>query len=139
MYFKIILNQRNFAYLFNRNLESRFRTSVKKQVNYVKKSRRQDTIRLMKLWKKRKSVPIKTFILENLVIEGCKGIGRSLIEPQLNAAFKYIEDNINSIRITDPANPQNLITNDINREQKNRIRRLATQAIDAESWNHIFF
>ena len=93
----------------------------------------------MKLWKKRKDVPIKTFILEQIVIEGCKGISRTTLEPQLNAAFKYIEDNINTKRITDPANSQNIISNDITKEEKNRIRRLATQAIDADRWNQVFF
>ena len=136
---KKILNRKGYAYLFNTDNSSRFRTNVKKQVNYVKNSKRQDVIRLMKLWKKRKDVPIKTFILEQIVIEGCKGISRTTLEPQLNAAFKYIEDNINTKRITDLANSQNIISNDITKEEKNRIRRLATQAIDADRWNQVFF
>lgn len=74
-----------------------------------------------------------------MIIEGCKGVSRNTLEPQLNAAFEYIEDNITTKRITDPANSQNIISNDITSEEKNRIRRLATQALDADSWSQVFF
>lgn len=82
----------NYAYLYNSRTGGRFQTSIYVQVDYVKKSRRQDVIRLMKLWKKRKKVHIKTFILESCVIEGCKGYDRNKLEPQLISAFEYIED-----------------------------------------------
>ena len=128
-----------YAYLYNKDTGGRFQTSIEIQVNYVKKSQRQDTIRLMKLWKKRKDVPIKTFILEHMVIEGCRGVPRNTLEPQLNTAFQFIENNITTKRITDPANSQNIISNDLSTEEKNRIKRLATQAIDAKSWGQVFF
>lgn len=70
-----------------------------------------------------------------MVIDGCKGISRNNLEPQLNAALGYIYDNIISRRITDPANSQNIISDDITTEEKYRIRRLANQALDADSWN----
>jgi hypothetical protein len=128
-----------YAYLYNNETRGRFQTSIEIQVNYVRNSKRQDTIRLMKLWKKRKNVPIKTFILEHMIIEGCKGVSRNTLEPQLNAAFKYLEENITTKKIMDPANSQNIISNDITPEEKNRIRRLATQALDADSWSQVFF
>ena len=74
-----------------------------------------------------------------MVVRGCKGLRRKDLEPQLKTALKYIVDNITTIRLEDPANPQNIITNDLTTEEKNRIRRLATQAIDAENWNQVFF
>ncbi|KKN47375.1 hypothetical protein LCGC14_0663680 [marine sediment metagenome] len=127
-----------YAYLYNKESGGRFQTSIEIQVNYVKNSKRQDTIRLMKLWKKIKSVPIKTFILEHMTIEGCKGISRNTLEPQLNAVFEYLENNVTTKKISDPANSQNIISNDITAEEKNRIRRLSTKALDAESWSQVF-
>ena len=127
----------NYAYLYNSKTSSRFQTSIYVQVDYVKNNKRQDVIRLMKLWKKRKDVPIKTFILEICVIEGCKGYDRSKLEPQLLAAFKYIRDNIQNTKILDPANSNNIISNDLSREKKNRIRNLAIQAINAQYWDQV--
>ena len=129
----------NYAYLYNSKTGGRFQTSIYVQVDYVKESRRQDVIKLMKLWKKRKNVPIKTFILEICVIEGCKGYDRSKLEPQLLAAFRYLRDNIQNTRMLDPANSNNIISNDLSRETKNRIRNLAVQEIDAQYWNQVFF
>lgn len=129
----------NYAYLYNNKTGGRFQTSIYVQVKYVKNSKREDVIRLMKLWKKRKDVPIKTFILESCVIEGCKGYDRSMLESQLLAAFEYIRDNIQNTRIVDPSNSNNIISDDLSIEQKNRIRRLADQAIKAQSWSQVFF
>ncbi len=129
----------NYVYLYNSKTEGKFQTSIYVQVDYIKKSNRQDIIRLMKLWKKRKNVPIKTFILEICVIEGCKGIDRSKLESQLMATFKYIRDNIQTTRMLDPANSNNIISNDLSKETKNRIRNLVVQAIDAKSWNQVFY
>lgn len=136
---KKILNKPTYAYLYNYDNDSRFQSSVKKHVSFVKNAKRQDVIRLMKLWKKRKNVPIKTFILEYIVIEACKGLSRNSLEPQLEAVFGFIYDGILSIRITDLANSQNIIINDITSEEKHRIRNLANQALEAGSWSQVFF
>ena len=128
---KKILKKPNYAYLYNYDNDNRFQSSVKKHISFVKKARRHDVIRLMKLWKKRKVVPLKTFILEYMVIDACKGISRNNLENQLNAALEFIYDNILSIKIADIANSQNIISNDISSEEKHRIRRLANQALHA--------
>lgn len=128
----------NYAYLYNNKTGGRFQTSIYIQVDFVKKSGRQDVIRLMKLWKKRKNVPIKTFILESCVIEGCKGYDRSILESQLLAAFRYLRDNIQNSKIEDPSNSNNIISNDLTKEQKNRIRNLAIQGIAAQYWSQVF-
>jgi hypothetical protein len=95
----------------------------------------------MKLWKKRKSVPIKTFILEQMVIEGCKWKRASLntLVPQLMASFHYINNYILNNRILDPANSNNVISDNLTKEEKNRIRKLAYQAIEARTWNDVFY
>lgn len=135
---KKIPNKPDYAYLYNNDNNIRFQSSVKKHVSHVKNSRRQDVIRMMKLWKKRNNVSIKTFVLENMVIEGCKGLNRNNLESQLNAAFDFIKDNITTLRIRDPANPQSIISDYMSSEEKNRTRRLANQAIEANSWNQVF-
>lgn len=129
-----------YAFLYNRKTKNRFQTSIKRHIDIVKKSGRRDVIRLMKLWKKRKNVPITSFILEQMVIEGCRQKRASLnkLEPQLFDSFHYINDNILNKRILDPANSNNVISNELTKEQKNRIKRLANQAIIARTWSDVF-
>jgi len=136
---KFSSNDDKFAYLYNNRTGGRFLTSIYYQVEYVKKSNRQDIIRLIKLWKKRKNISIKTIILESCVIEGCKGIDRSKLAPQLMATFKYIRDNIQNTRMLDPTNSNNVISNELSKETKNQIRKHAIQAIEAQYWKQVFF
>ncbi len=74
-----------------------------------------------------------------MVVRGCKDLPRKELEPQLGGALKYISDNITKIRLEDPANPQNIISDDLTKEEKNRIRNLANQALNAKNWNQVFF
>ena len=85
-----------YAFLYNSKTKNRFQTSIKNHIDIIRKSGRRDVIRLMKLWKKRKKVPITSFILEQIVIEGCKQKRASMIklEPQLMGSFHFINDNI---------------------------------------------
>jgi len=130
--------KKDFAYLYNSKTGSRFLTSIKTHVDHVRDSGRTDAIRLMKLWKKRKDVPIKTFILEMMVIDGCKGPRRDQLETQLNAALAYIRDNIVTRRIIDPVNTNNIVSDTLTKEEKNRIRKLAVQAIESRTWGEVF-
>ncbi|GAH06993.1 unnamed protein product, partial [marine sediment metagenome] len=100
----------DYAYLFNKYTQSRLRTSITIHDEYVKKSKRQDIIRLLKLWKVRKKIPLKTFILEQLIIKGCNGMKYNLLEPLIFTALHYINENIMTIELRDPANSSNIIT-----------------------------
>lgn len=136
---KKILDNPDYAYLFNSKLENRIRTNVKKQVNHVRRSGCQEVIKLLKLWKKRKNVPIKTFILEILSIEGCKGMEKSLLEPQLIRALEYISENILAKKVIDVANSNNIVSKNLSIEVKNRVKNLADSALDATYWRDVYF
>lgn len=129
-----------YAYLYNSRTNNRFQTSIKIHIDTVRDSGRRDVIRLMKLWKERKKVPISSFILEQMVIDGCNERRASLtnLEPQLMASFHYINDNILNKRILDPANSNNVISDDLSNEEKNRIRKLANEALEAKKWSEVF-
>lgn len=58
---------------------------------------------------------------------------------QLKTALIFVAENITTIRLEDPANTQNIISNNLTKEEKNRIRILASHASEAKNWNHVFF
>jgi hypothetical protein len=89
------------------------KTSLKKHIDTVRKSGRADAIRLMKLWRTRKNVPFKkSFLLEVMTIEGCKGKPITDLGGQVLAALTYIRDNIQSCSVGDPANSNNSLSDD---------------------------
>jgi hypothetical protein len=115
------------------------KTSLKKHIDTVRRSGRVDAIRLMKLWRVRKGVPFrKSFALELMTIEGCKGKAVDDLAGQLLGAFAYIRDNIRSCNLIDPANSNNSLTDDLDTSARAAIQSAAKAAMDAQSWSQVF-
>lgn len=126
------------ANLYRRDNNSTLKTSIKAHIDAVRSSGRRDTIRLMKLWKTRRNVRFKTFVLELMTIEGCKGTSLTDLEAQLFASWQHISASIVSARILDPANSNNVISDDIDYGNKLAIKAAAEAALNAGFWSQIF-
>src|ERR1700730_11291989 len=115
------------------------KTSLKKHIDTVRNSGRSDAIRLMKLWRTRKNVPFKkSFLLEVMTIEGCKGKPVTDLGGQVLGALTYIRDNIESCSVGDPANSNNSLSDDLDSNARLAIRQAADAAIAATSWSQLF-
>ncbi len=126
------------ATLYKSDVGSTLQTSLKTHIDAVKNSGRQDVIRLMKLWKVRRRVPFKSFVLELMTIQGCRGTSLSELERPLVNALVYVRDNILAARVVDPANSNNIISESITAAEKQAIQQLARAAIDAKTWSEVF-
>ena len=108
-------------------------------IDTVRGSGRVDAIRLMKLWKERREVPFrKSFLLEVMTIEGCKGTRFHDHAGQVMAALGYIRDNIEANLALDPANTNNSLSDDLGVDARKRIKAAAAAAIAARSWGELF-
>jgi hypothetical protein len=115
------------------------KTSLKTHIDTVRGSGRTDAIRLMKLWKERRGVPFrKSFLLEVMTIEGCKGKRFDDHAGQVMAALGYIRDNIETCNVIDPANTNNSLSDDLSPDARKRIKAAAAAAIAAQSWGDVF-
>lgn len=85
--------------------KERLKTNIDKQIMHVVNSGRVDEIKLIKFWKTRRSLTLKTFVLELVVIEALKGTKETTLEKRLIALWKKLKEDINSLKIEDPANP----------------------------------
>ena len=115
------------------------KTSLKKHIDTVRNSGRADAIRLVKLWRIKKNVPFKkSFLLELMTIEGCKGKSTNDLEGQVLAALRYIRDNIRTCSFKDPANSNNSLSDDLDTGVRLSIERAADTAIKATYWSQVF-
>lgn len=115
------------------------KTSLKKHIDTVRGSGRVDVVRLMKLWKVRKAVPFKkSFLLELMTIDGCKGKQSDDLESQMIAALKYVRDNIKTCSVSDPANSNNSLSDDLDASARAAISQRADEAIKATYWREVF-
>ena len=115
------------------------KTSLKTHIDTVRSSGRRDAIRLMKLWRERRNVPFKkSFLLELMTIEGCKGTRFDDLGSQVQASLCYIRDNILIGNVSDPANSNNSLSDDLDRTQRAQIQAAAAAAAAATSWGTVF-
>jgi hypothetical protein len=127
-----------YANLYRSETGQPLQTSIKVHIDAVRKSGRRELIRLMKLWKFRYQVPIRSFVLEQLAIAGANGTSFTELEPQLTAALVYIRDHVGTSRIVDPANTNNDLGETINVQERAATRAAAVAAISARTWGEVF-
>ena len=126
------------ANLYRSDTQTSLKTSLKKHIDTVRGSGRTDAIRLMKLWRERKVVPFKkSFLLEMLTIEACKGIPGNEIARQVVAALTLIRDNIRTCNVADPANSNNSLSDDLSDWSRQQIQAAAQTALTG-SWQQLF-
>ena len=86
--------------------KERLKTNLDVHIEHVRESGVVDAIRLMKLWKERRGIPVKTFAIELLTIDLLQGRTAHGLPEQLRHVFAQVRDNADSITIKDPANPE---------------------------------
>ncbi|MDL2242455.1 hypothetical protein LJC25_01865, partial [Bacteroidales bacterium OttesenSCG-928-K03] len=110
-------------------------TNIKKHIEYISgKEQERNIIRLLKIWKNNKNKDIKSFFIELITIrafENANQIPTSLWE-QLKMVLEFIRDNIETIRLVDPANSNNVVSDtlsdiekeNLSNEMKNMLERI---------------
>jgi len=136
---RALANTFRYANLYRSDAGTSFQTSIKVHIDTIRNSGRRDAIRLMKLWRKRKSVPFKkSLALELITLDGCSGVRTDNMEQQLLATFHYIRDNVLATRLVDPANTNNVISDEIAYADKLAIQAAAQAALNAQYWSQVF-
>jgi hypothetical protein len=127
------------ANLYRNDTDSSMKTSIKVHIDTVRNSGRQDAIRLMKLWRVRNNVPWKkTLALELMTIEALKGATSTDLEQQLLKVFAYMRDSIEKVRLVDPANSNNVVSEELTSGDRAAIKAAAQAAIAAKLWSDVF-
>jgi tRNA nucleotidyltransferase (CCA-adding enzyme) len=103
-------------------------TNIDKHIRLVSQSGRLNEIKLLKIWRKLHGLELPSFLAEMLVIEALRGY--SLNAPAANFArvLEYVSSRLTTVTINDPANTNNIVTNDITLQEK---RILAAKAQDS--------
>lgn len=84
--------------------KERLKTNIVVHIDHVKGSGVSDALRLLKLWKTRKALPVKQFAFELLCIDLLDGTTLALPD-QLKLFWAEIRDAAGPILVEDPANP----------------------------------
>ncbi|MBB4637492.1 nucleotidyltransferase [Longimicrobium terrae] len=120
-----------------RNLQppSTLQTSLKVHIEAVRTARLAPCIRLLKLWRLRHGVPLKTFALEILAARALEGKPRDDHAVAMIETLRFIAAQVNSVLLQDPANTNNRL--DLTREDRSAAARAATMSLAASRWDEI--
>jgi len=133
-------NEDTFLY-FSEAEKNRLKTNLNKHIDHIKNSGQRDLIKLLKFWRYRYGLSVKTFILELLAIEVLGKSNKPLNERLLNF-WEETKDNIDNITLKDPANPEgndlSSIYNDSIKSQLSNTSQNTLETIENVGWEAVF-
>jgi hypothetical protein len=125
--------------LWRRRAETWTKTNVTTHIRHVIAAGRQQEIRIIKLWRNQKSLDFPSFYLELVVISALSSLNTASmsLERRVQAVFEFLRDSFSDSRIVDPANTNNVISDDLTAAQKQAISSAAKTARSAPTWGDI--
>jgi hypothetical protein len=92
--------------------------------------------RILKLWRNQQRLDFPSFYLELTAIAALSG-ARGTLSDNVWAALEYLRDRFPNARVVDPANTNNIISDELSSADKIQISAAAAQARKAIHWNQI--
>ncbi len=124
--------------LYKRRGNTWTKTDVSQHIAKVLQSGCHFEIRLTKLWRTQKRLEFPSFYLELAVMEALKStFFLSSLGDNMRTVFSYLRDNILTARFVDPANTNNIISDDLTVPEKQSIRAAAAAALREFYWRDI--
>ena len=134
--------------LYRRKADTWTKTNVFTHARTVVGAGRGDEIRIVKLWRNQKGLDFPSFYLELSVIRALSArplpgllMGNPLLtlSQRVIGVFDYLRDSFPAARIADPANTNNIISEDLTAQEKAKVSAAAGAAREAAalSWEDI--
>jgi len=113
------------------------KTNVQTHIAFVRSSNRLEEVRLLKLWRNQKGLDFPSFYLELATITALVGQPVGNLSANVWKAFEYLRDLFTAARTVDPANTNNIVSDDLTAAEKGKVRAAAVQALAAKNWSEI--
>lgn len=131
------------VYLHRENDEKiRLKTNPQTHVDHVRDSGVRDAISMLKYWRERNGIKIKTFVLELLIIDLLKDKKDRRLQTQLAHVWTEFRDHSASLSAKDPANPEgNDLSGFLDESLRTQLRQVSDRTlklVDAGDWEGIF-
>jgi hypothetical protein len=118
----------------------RLKTNIETHIAHVRDSDVTEAIRLMKVWRTRHGLQLKTFILELIVIDTLAG-STAALDKQIRSVLERLRDDADGIAVEDPANGGNDLFDAWNasvRSAASAIARSTLAMVDSAGWEAVF-
>lgn len=136
---KVQAGYQNYHSLYLRKRDSWTQTNVTLHVDTVRNAGRLREIRAVKIWRFLHGLDFPSLYLELFTIQALSGRSRSNVAENVLHALRAIGTSLASTRIEDPANTNNVLSDDLTKHEKERIASLAAQSARQQNWKDIIW
>jgi hypothetical protein len=136
---KVQAGYQNYHSLYLRKRDSWTQTNVTLHVDTVRNSGRLKEIRAIKIWRMLHGFDFPSLYLELFVIQSLSGHSRSTLADNVLHALRTISSSLPSTRIEDPANTNNVLSDDLTQTEKRQISTQAVQSAQEQYWGRIIW
>ncbi|MBA3046092.1 MAG: nucleotidyltransferase [Euryarchaeota archaeon] len=127
------------ANLFVTSTNGQIKTNIPKHKEYISQAKCRPTIKLMKIWKFRHSLHFKSFALELLTIKALENCNSDDLGEQILHVLRFIRDNVQNVKLVDPANSNNIVSDLVDQNDKVNMKNNADASLRKEQWNDIIW
>lgn len=136
---KMQAGQRNYHSLYLRKHDSWKQTNVALHVDSVRNSGRLREIRAIKIWRMLHALEFPSLYLELFTIDALSGHARSTPADNVLHVLRAIGSSLSSKRIVDPANTNNILSNDLTAAEKQLVATQAAKSAGEQRWERIIW
>lgn len=123
--------------LYKNKTDSWVQTNVKTHITHVTRSARENEIKLTKIWRKLHSLDFPSFYLEMAIIDCLSGNSYTKLSGNFWQVLGFLAGGFTNSRYVDPANTNNVISDELSNSGKLNIKRAAQTARKQQNWNKI--
>ena len=114
------------------------KTNIRKQVDWVHSTRRQDEMRLLKLWRDQHHLDWPSFYVELATARALEElILRDTLAGNLRRVLAFVRDRLELASFPDPGNSSNLVSDMLTAEEKRAIARAASASLQQPDMSKI--
>ena len=125
--------------IYNRRQGSWIQTNVHEHIKFVKDSQRINEIRALKIWRKLNNLNFSSFYLELVVIRALSGKTTSQPANNFLDTMRFLQNELTSARIIDPANSNNIVSDENSFAEKQQIVVAARSSLSKATWEEIIW
>ena len=125
--------------LYRSKVDSWTKTNIDMHINKVRRSGRITEVTALKIWRENHGLEFPSIYLECFAIDVLAG--KSLYAPANNFLYllRCIQDEITTTRVVDPANTNNVLSDELTEKEKKLLSEQARKSLSARNWEDIIW
>ncbi|MDP3980118.1 MAG: nucleotidyltransferase [Chlamydiota bacterium] len=125
--------------LFKNKAQTWTQTNIQTHIDKIQQSGRLNEIRAIKIWRNLNHLDFPSFYLELTVLDALYDKNKNQPATNVLTVLEYLRDDFIGARVVDPANSNNIISDDLTSNEKSTISRAAKNTLTKSRWDQIIW